>query len=205
MIWLKRVAMVLAALIGLVVVVGLLLPASVHVERSVVVGVPQQQVYDAVNSFESFNDWSPWATLDPNTRYEFSGPRAGVGARMNWASEDPAVGVGSQEIIEATAPTLVRVRLKFEGQDDALSFYRLEALETGTKITWGFDAEFGNNLIGRWFGALMFDSMIGSDYQKGLDKLKTLLESRPVTSEPPVSEPQSPVSAPEPVIDQTTD
>lgn len=201
MIWLKRIAMVLAALIGVAVVVGFLLPASVHVERSVVVVVPQQQVYDAVNGFESFNEWSPWATLDPNTRYEFSGPQAGVGARMSWASDDPAVGVGSQEIIESTAPTLVRVRLRFDGQDDALSFYRLEALEAGTKITWGFDAEFGNNLIGRWFGALMFDSMIGADYQKGLDKLKILLESKPVSSEPPPSQPMEPV----PVIDQTSD
>ncbi len=203
MIWLKRVAVVLAALTGLVVVIGFLLPASVHVERSVVITVPQQQVFDAVNGFESFNEWSPWATLDPNTRYEFSGPRVGVGARMSWASDDPAVGVGSQEIIESTEPTLVRVVLKFDGQDDALSFHRLEALEAGTKVTWGFDAEFGNNLIGRWFGALMFDSMIGADYQKGLDKLKILLETRPQNDTPPPSSAAEPV--PQPAVDQTSD
>jgi hypothetical protein len=178
MLWLKRIAIGLAVLAGLIVGGGFLLPASSHVERSIVINVPEAQVFTMINGFERFNEWSPWAKLDPNTKYEFAGPSIGVGAKMSWASADPSVGAGSQEIIESTPPNLVRVRLKFEGQDDAISFHRLEPMETGTRVTWGFDAEFGNDVIGRWFGYLMFDSMLGPDYEKGLSNLKTVLEQQ---------------------------
>ena len=187
MVWLKRILVLILVLAAVIVGGGLLLPDRAHVERSIVINVPQSQVFTMVNGFERFHEWSPWAKLDPNTRYEFRGPSHGVGAFMSWASEDPGVGSGSQEIIESTPPTLVRVKLLFEGQDGAVSFHRLEPMETGTKVTWGFDAEFGNDLIGRWFGYLMFDSMLGADYETGLSNLKTVLEQ--ATSAPaPASE-----------------
>ncbi|MFZ5844005.1 MAG: SRPBCC family protein [Pseudomonadota bacterium] len=176
MVWLKRIAVLLLVLAAVIIGGGLLLPDRAHVERSIVINVPQSQVFTMVNGFERFNEWSPWAKLDPNTRYEFKGPSQGVGAFMSWTSQDAGVGSGSQEIIESTPPTLVRVKLLFEGQDGAVSFHRLEPMETGTKVTWGFDAEFGNDLIGRWFGYLMFDSMLGADYEAGLANLKTVLE-----------------------------
>lgn len=205
MVWLKRLAVVLAALIAIIGGGGFLLPSSAHVERSTVINVPEAQVFAMVNSFERFNEWSPWAKLDPNTRYAFTGPVSGVGAGMSWMSDNAAVGNGSQEIIESTAPTLVRVALKFDGQDSAISFHRLEPMETGTKVTWGFDAEFGNDVIGRWFGLLMFDSMIGGDYEKGLSSLKTVLEQQsvnppaePATRAPEAPQPELPTESTEP-------
>ena len=41
---------------------------------------------------------------------------------------------------------------------------------------WGFDVELSRNPIERYFG-LMFDSMIGADYERGLENLKKLVES----------------------------
>ncbi|NQD35707.1 SRPBCC family protein [Permianibacter sp. IMCC34836] len=192
MVWLKRIAITLAALALLLLGGGFLLPSSAHVERSIVINVPQDQVFTVINSFERFNDWSPWAELDPNTRYEFAGPVTGVGAKLSWASDDASVGAGSQEIIESTPPTLVRNKLVFAGQGDAVTFMRLEALEAGTQVIWGFDSEFGNDVVGRWFGFLMFDSMLGADYEKGLRKLKTLLEQKSDTA------PAEPSASPEP-------
>ncbi|MFN4290056.1 MAG: SRPBCC family protein [Permianibacter sp.] len=195
MVWLKRIVVLLLVLAAVIVGGGLLLPDRAHVERSIVINVPQSQVFTMVNGFERFNEWSPWAKLDPNTRYEFKGPSQGVGAFMSWTSQDPGVGSGSQEIIESTPPTLVRVKLLFEGQDGAVSFHRLEPMETGTKVTWGFDAEFGNDLIGRWFGYLMFDSMLGADYETGLANLKAVLEqaaSAPANEATPPALPAAP-------------
>ena len=185
MVWLKRILILVLVLAAVIVGGGLLLPDRAHVERSIVINVPQSQVFTMVNGFERFNEWSPWAKLDPNTHYEFKGPSQGVGAYMSWSSQDAGVGSGSQEVIESTPPTLVRVKLLFEGQDGAISFHRLEPMEAGTKVTWGFDAEFGNDLIGRWFGYLMFDSMLGTDYETGLANLKAVLEraaSAPATT-----------------------
>ena len=95
---------------------------------------------------------------------------------MSGASENPAAGVGSQEIILSEAPVKIRTHLFFEGQGDAYAQFDLSPAGQGTRVTWSFETEFGNDVVGRWFGVLMFDSLIGSDYEKGLNKLKVVLE-----------------------------
>jgi hypothetical protein len=48
----------------------------------------------------------------------------------------------------------------------------------GTNVTWGFKAALSNPLE-RWMCVFLdFDSLIGKDYEKGLAKLKTLVESQ---------------------------
>ena len=113
---LKRVIIGLVTLIVLVVVIGFLLPRQVHVERSIVINAPQGQLFDALNSFKRFNEFSPWAALDPNTRYSYEGPETGVGARMSWVSSDAELGSGTNEIVESRAPDLIRTKLDFGGQ-----------------------------------------------------------------------------------------
>ena len=84
------------AVLGLVFVAGSpLLPSTTHVERSVVIERSPDQVFAALDSFERFSAWSPWAEYDPQATYTFEGPASGVGALMRWAGKR-AVGSGSQ-------------------------------------------------------------------------------------------------------------
>ncbi|WP_377517691.1 hypothetical protein [Microbulbifer taiwanensis] len=46
-------------------------------ERSVTIAKPPQTVFPYVNNLRNFNSWSPWYQLDPNTKYEYSGPDEG--------------------------------------------------------------------------------------------------------------------------------
>ncbi|HJS33952.1 MAG TPA: SRPBCC family protein [Pseudoxanthomonas sp.] len=167
---------VLAAIaaVGLVLALGgLLLPATTHVERSVVIDRSPEQVFATLNSFERFSAWSPWAEYDPQARYTFEGPASGVGARMRW-SGNRSVGSGSQEITTSEPHRRVVVALDFDGSQ-AQAAYLLEPEGDGTRLTWAFDTEHGMNPFKRWLG-LVFDRMIGADYEKGLRKLKSLLE-----------------------------
>lgn len=167
---------VLAAIaaVGLVLALGgLLLPATTHVERSVVIDRSPEQVFATLNSFERFSAWSPWAEYDPQARYTFEGPASGVGARMRW-SGNRSVGSGSQEITTSEPHRRVVVALDFDGSQ-AQAAYLLEPEGDGTRLTWAFDTEHGMNPFKRWLG-LLFDRMIGADYEKGLRKLKSLLE-----------------------------
>lgn len=174
--WLVIVVVVLAA--G-VVGVGFLLPDTAHVERSVVINARPSTVYVALNGFRQFDKWSPWAGLDPQAEYLVEGPPLGVGAKQSWRSQDPSVGAGSQEIIEAVAHEKIVVRLIFEGWDsDNLTTYTLAPEGRGTRLVWSYDATFGGNLMARYFG-LMMDGMIGADYEKGLASLKALVETLP--------------------------
>ena len=57
----------------------------------------------------------------------------------------------------------------------ATAYYDLQAEEGGTRVTWGFDTDFGHDLVGRYFG-LVLGPLIGADYEKGLANLKALAE-----------------------------
>ena len=165
-------------LLGVLLVLGsLLLPARTHVERSITIQRPPAEVFATLNSFRRFNEWSPWFAADPQAKYTYEGPVESVGAGMRW-SGNQAVGTGSQRITESQAPTRVVVALDFGGHP-SVATYTLAAEGAGaTRLTWSFDIEHGYNPMSRWFG-LLFDRMMGPDYERGLSKLKSLLETAP--------------------------
>ena len=44
-----------------------------------------------------------------------------------------------------------------------------------TEVTWSMEADLGFNPISRYFG-LFFDSMIGPDFEKGLNNLNNIVK-----------------------------
>ena len=172
----KFIRWVLAAIValGLVFVASsLLLPSSTRVERSIVIDRSPAEVFATLDSFERFNAWSPWAEYDPQATYTYEGPAHGVGARMRWVG-NRAVGTGSQEITASEPHRRILVALDFDGSL-AQASYLLAPEGQGTRVTWAFDSAHGWNPFKRWLG-LLFDRMIGADYEKGLGRLKALLE-----------------------------
>lgn len=172
----KFIRWVLAAIValGLVFVASsLLLPSSTRVERSIVIDRSPAEVFATLDSFERFNAWSPWAEYDPQATYTYEGPARGVGARMRWVG-NRAVGTGSQEITASEPHRRILVALDFDGSL-AQASYLLAPEGQGTRVTWAFDSAHGWNPFKRWLG-LLFDRMIGADYEKGLGRLKALLE-----------------------------
>jgi effector-binding domain-containing protein len=174
---LKVIVVGLLLLVITFAVVGLFLPSSVHVERTVSINRPTILVFDIVNNLRRFNDWSPWYPRDPQAQYRYEGPESGVGAIVHWTGNDK-VGSGTQTIVESQPNSAIKVSLEFGPKDKATAFYKLVPDPVGVKITWGFDNDFGYNLIARYFG-LMFEKWIGADYEEGLAKLKLLAEKLP--------------------------
>ena len=175
---LKKIFIVLVAVIAILLVVGVFLPSSAHIERSVTINAPQATVFTLVDGYSRFNEWSPWAEIDPETVYSYDGPTSGAGAKMSWTSSNPNVGSGSQQIVASEPYRRVEALVDFGAQGTAQAFFDLVPEGSGTHVTWGFDTRFGWNLIGRYFG-LLFDRMVGADYEKGLANLKVLAESLP--------------------------
>lgn len=174
----KKFVIGITALVAVFVTVGLMLPKTAHVERSIVIDAPAAMVFTVLNGFGQFNRWSPWADIDPNATTTYEGPASGVGAKMSW-SGNAEVGTGSQEILESTPHSQIRVRLTFgDFGGDFLATYTLAPEGQGTKVTWSFDADYGSSIVGRYFG-LLSDSMLGPDYEKGLGRLKQFVESLP--------------------------
>ena len=173
---LKTMAIAFVIVLVLGAAIGFLLPSGVHVERSALIAAPPEKVFELLNSFKRYNEWSPWYDYDPAAQYTYSGPAEGVGARMQWTSQKQEVGSGSQEITASEPPGRIAVHLEFTGQNPADAHYHIVPEGPGTKLTWGFDADFGNNILYRYFG-LFLDSLVGKDFEKGLASIKTLVES----------------------------
>lgn len=167
-------------LVGLVVVlagIGFLLPATAHVERSVVTTAAPGTVFPLLNNLHEFNRWSPWSDLDPNMTTHFEGPDAGVGAKMSWAGNG-AVGTGSQQIIESVPNQRVVTSLAFGGYDHpSTATFTLTPEGKGTRVVWTYDTSMGYDIVSRYFG-LMLDRWVGNDYSRGLSVLARLAESQ---------------------------
>ncbi|MBT2746437.1 MULTISPECIES: SRPBCC family protein [unclassified Lysobacter] len=173
---LKGLLYLVVLLAAVFVVGGFLLPSSSHVERSITIDRPPGEVHAMLDSYKRFNEWSPWFEIEPTAKYAYSGPESGVGAAMSW--EGAKVGKGSQRITESVPQQKVVNALDFDGTQ-ATGIFGLQVQGAGTRVTWTLESEHGNNLVSRWFGLLLLDSMVGKDYEKGLAKLKLVLESEP--------------------------
>ena len=166
----------LLTLLILLAIIGLLLPSSARVERSIVIEAPPAKVFEQVNNLRAFHAWSPWVAADPRTRYHFEGPEAGVGARMLWQHSDEDPNPGSMQITQSVPHREVVASMDF-GDGGSVSTFLLQPTEAGhTRITWRFDTQFGLDLFGRYVG-LMLDGMIGASYQRGLQTLKQRVEN----------------------------
>lgn len=166
----------LLGVLALLVIVGLFLPSSTHVERSALINASQDVVFGYLNDYRKFNQWSPWFKRDPNTKYEYSGPASGVGSKMSWNSEHRQVGSGSQEIIESRPNSYLKVFLDFGAQGQSEASFQLSLEGGGTRIVWALDMDHGWDLLSRAFG-LMMDGWVGPDYEAGLQNLKEVAEA----------------------------
>ena len=175
---LRYIVLALVFLLLVTVVIGFFLPSKVHLERSVEINRDKATVFNVINSLGNFNKWSPWYELDVNAEYSLSGPQAGVGSKLEWHGNE-SVGDGVNEIIESVENDHTKTRMFF-GKSDAPAYSVISLTQNGdkTKVTWAFENDFGMNVFYRYFG-LVIEDMIAPDYEKGLKKLKTYVESLP--------------------------
>lgn len=175
--YLKYTGYGLGGLVICFVVVGLFLPSKTHIERNVMINASPEDVFAAIDSFHEFNQWSPWARLDPNTHYSFEGPETGLGSKMNWTSDNPKVGSGNSEVIAYEPNKNITVAIDFGPEGKAVYDLSLQPQNDNTNITWGFDVDFGLNLLARYFAPFM-DDIVGENYEEGLTTLKNQIEER---------------------------
>lgn len=174
---LKRLAMGLAFLALILLAISFVLPSRINVARAIEINAGESEIYPFVADLRKFSQWSPWAKIDPNAKYSYSGPDIGVGAEFAWQSDNPNVGTGAMKIIDAKAPNSLDIALDFDGEGTGTSQFRLEPVRAGTRVIWRFQTDLGDNPAMRWMGLFM-EQIIGETYEEGLQNLKALVESQ---------------------------
>lgn len=172
----KKIAIALGALLAVFLIVVVVQPSDFKIERSITVNAPPTVPFSFVSDFHKWNLWSPWEKMDPTMKKEFAGPETGVGAKYSWVGNDQ-VGEGRMTIESAIPDQKIQILLEFlkpfEAKNDTVFSFTPDG--AGTKINWAMTGK--NNFVGKAFALCMdMDKMVGSDFDKGLEKLKELSE-----------------------------
>ncbi len=187
---------VLLFLLFIAIIIGIgsfFLPNKVHVERSLTINAPVNNVYTQVNNFKNWEKWSPWKKADPGMKLTYSSDNpAGKGASYSWVGTNSSTGEGSMKILDAIPNKEIKTQLDFKGMGTSYGKWNFEPTGNSTKVTWGFDTEFSG--IWKWMG-LMMDGQLGGQFEDGLAEIKKIAESMPAVPAP-VAEPiAAPASA----------
>ncbi len=84
----KKILLGLVAVIAILLIAASFRPDTMVVERSATIAAPPSAVFAVVNDFSRWNDWSPWAELDPEMKTSLEGPKSGVGAVYKWSGNN---------------------------------------------------------------------------------------------------------------------
>lgn len=147
-------------------------------ERSASIQAPPEKVFANIADFRRWPLWSPWEGRDPQMKRALSGAESGAGAVYAWEG-NRQVGQGRMEILEATAPALVRIKLDFLKPFEAhnVAEYTLQREGAGTRVTWAMHGPqpFLMKLMGFF---MSMDRMVGKDFEAGLARLKQVSERK---------------------------
>lgn len=176
--------MVLTTLVAAAVMLGALLvlaanrPDHFRVARSTRVAAPPARVFAHIEDFRRWADWSPWASKDPAMKTTLSGAASGEGAVYEWQG-NRAVGRGRMQIVQATAPTRIVIKLDFIKPFEAhnTAGFHLHGDGADTVVTWAVHgpSPFLSKLMGLFVD---MDRMIGTDFENGLASLKEMVEAQ---------------------------
>lgn len=169
-------AIVLAVGLAGILAFALTKPNTFRVERSLAVKAPAEAIYPLVADFHRWTGWSPYETRDPAMKRTFGGAAQGKGATYAWDGNNN-VGAGRMEILEASGPSKLRIKLDFERPFEGHNVAEFSFVPQGdaTLVTW---AMYGPApLLSKVMQVFInMDSMIGKDFEAGLSGLKTLTE-----------------------------
>jgi hypothetical protein len=148
---------------------------SLHVERSVRVKAPADNILPLISDFHRWASWSPFERLDPAMKKTYSGAASGKGAIYEWVGNNKA-GQGRMEVTDATA-SRVTIQLDFlkpfEGHN--IASFTVAPDGDATKVTWAMDGASPFMMkVMRVF--VNMDKMLGKDFELGLANLKAATE-----------------------------
>jgi len=182
---LKKILIILVIIVAVAAIIGWMLPADVHIERSQTINADAGKIYAYLDNMKKDPEWSPWLQKDPNTQLTFEGPESGVGSKQSWKSENSDVGTGRMETIEAVINQKIKREMYFmEDATPAFASFILAPDGNGTRVTWTLDASMGSNPFMHIMGKMM-SGMAGKEFEKGLGNLKEKIESMPAEAAAP--------------------
>lgn len=170
------VVLAVAGLVGVILAYAATRPDTFSFQRMKHIAAPAERVYPLIANLQAMNTWNPFVQADPAIMVTYSGPESGTGAAHTWRGNS-RVGEGRISVIDAVAPGRIVMRLEMVKPmkaDNTVQF-TLAASGTGTNVSWMMSGRqpFMAKLMTVFIDC---DKMVGAQFEKGLDDLKSIAE-----------------------------
>ncbi len=172
----QKVLYGVGAFVALLLLGGFALPSQSRFVVTADIDAPRATVFALVNDMRRKDLWSPITATDPNARIFFSGPARGVGATITW--DGSIAGSGTQSITASRPFESVETTINAGEAGESRTWFELADGLGFTRVLWGFEHDYGLNVVGRYFG-LMVTGLIRKDYEMHISGLRELAESLP--------------------------
>lgn len=173
----KRGVLILLSIILLLVVVGIVLPSSYHVERTVLINRSSKTIFPYLNKMQK---WGSWTSLNANKDFsleqKFFGPEQGIGSGMSYQGDK--LGKGKITIIDNEMDHYVTFSLLINNRFNTTGNILIESIsEEKSIVTITLDGDVGFHLPNRYI-ILMMNNIAGPLFQESLNRLKTVVEAK---------------------------
>ncbi len=116
-----------------------------NIKRSRVIKAPVEVVFENVNDFKNWENWSPWFEMDPTIVTSYPDTTSGVGSSYSWKGKD---GSGSMKTISAIPNKEIMQQVDFNSDSKPEVYWNFTKVDLGTEVTWGMR---GKNSFGEKF------------------------------------------------------
>lgn len=178
---LKELLISVAIVAVFFLLVGIVLPSHRHLSETIDTNRRPTLVFDTINSFGRWKDWNAVTAHDPRTQLKISGAATGVGAQIDYSSNESSVGKGSWKITGSQPTSRVDFAITngdMGGNKKSTISIKPDKSEKNTTIVQSYDVDYGFNLLGRYAG-LYAGSYAGEDMKVNLRRLTGLLAEVP--------------------------
>ena len=168
------------AVIGLLIVLGLLMSTQYSIVRKTVIAAPPAAVHGFVGRLENWPAWMPWEQKDPSVITSLTDKTTGVGASQSWTSSKS--GDGEVTFTECDENTGIAYDMTFIMKDKrapSKASIRYQPVAEGTEVTWTMEGDTASMMppVMRGLMRPLMSKMIGKNFSDGLECLKGKVES----------------------------
>jgi hypothetical protein len=171
-------------LVVVAAVVPAFLPNEYQVFREIEIARPAPELSATLADLRARERWTAWAEREPTATYTYDGSPGEIGASMRWAGD--SVGEGTVTLLSVTPGQTIATRLEMKtpfGLTQSADDFTLTPIDAAhTRVRW---SNRGTLPYPMRLLAPMFDRMLGPDYARGLERLKTLSETRAIAAAAP--------------------
>ena len=125
------------------------------VERSQIINSPKSNVYNFINDFRNWEDFSSWMTDDATIKIKYSNRTIGSGAFFSWEGKD---GLGDVKTIFVKENDSISQKMNYNGTSSSV-FWSFKDTVGGTKVTW------------KTIGKMNFSMKVYTAFDGGINKI----------------------------------